>query len=412
MNIIKTVCTATVVLMTGMLTSCSDYLDVSKELAQNLDKEEVFSKAKYIKQWYGEIYQTCPNYSEAGLDVQNSNGTVNAQAIYSGEIVCAHPNVLKFGQNTFTPSSTTHNRWWNCYKQIRQAMIFLDMAPESIGDPINADGYISVEEMRRYKADVTYLLAYNYFLLFEFYGPTPIIPETADPSDENLDYARASVDEMVGHIDQLLESVINGEYKDDLPETIKTGTGDDTSHDNSMYNLREILRPTKAAALALRARLWVYAASPLFNGGYKEALSLTNHDGKRLFPDRDDNKWQTAKTHLEALLRFAEAHGMDLYYSKERDPHTSIYELFQYYNDEILWANGNNDYNDGVTAKMEARTIPGDIPSAMGNVGFYQNIVDLFFTDSGLDISEDPDYNENGFTNWVNVCNNKTRWRN
>lgn len=96
MNIIKTVCTATVVLMAGMLTSCSDYLDVSKELAQNLDKEEVFSKAKYIKQWYGEIYQTCPNYSEAGLDVQNSNGTVNAQAIYSGEIVCAHPKVLKF----------------------------------------------------------------------------------------------------------------------------------------------------------------------------------------------------------------------------------------------------------------------------------------------------------------------------
>ena len=41
-------------------------------------------------------------------------------------------------------------------------------------------------------------------MLFEFYGPTPIIPETADPSDENLDYARASVDEMVGHIDQLL----------------------------------------------------------------------------------------------------------------------------------------------------------------------------------------------------------------
>ena len=50
----------------------------------------------------------------------------------------------------------------------------------------------------------------------------------------------------------------------------------------------------KRQALALRARLWVYAASPLFNGGYKEALSLTNHDGKRLFPDRHDNKWQTA----------------------------------------------------------------------------------------------------------------------
>lgn len=48
MNIIKTVCTATVVLMTGMLTSCSDYLDVSKELAQNLDKEEVFPKLNIL----------------------------------------------------------------------------------------------------------------------------------------------------------------------------------------------------------------------------------------------------------------------------------------------------------------------------------------------------------------------------
>ena len=38
MNIIKTVCTATVVLMAGRLTCCSDYFDVSKELAQNLDK--------------------------------------------------------------------------------------------------------------------------------------------------------------------------------------------------------------------------------------------------------------------------------------------------------------------------------------------------------------------------------------
>ena len=57
-----------------------------KELAKNLDKEEVFSKAKYIKQWYAELYQTCPNYSETGLDVQGSNGTVNAQAIYSGKL--------------------------------------------------------------------------------------------------------------------------------------------------------------------------------------------------------------------------------------------------------------------------------------------------------------------------------------
>lgn len=412
MNIIKYIRTLAFVALTGLFAGCADYLDVSAELSENLDQEKVFSTAKYFKQWYAEIYQTCPNYSETGLDVQNSNGVVNSWAIYSGEIVCAHPNVLKFGQNTFTPSSTSHNRWWNCYKQIRQAMILLDMAPETLGDPNNPNNYIDQEDMRRYKADAIYLMAYNYFLLFELYGPTPIIESIADPNAGDTDYARASVDEMVQHIDGLLESLISGEYSDALPETIKTGTGVDYDHataDN--YNLNEILRPTKAAALALRARLWVYAASPLFNGGYTEALQLVDTEGKRLFPDYDAGKWTTAKMHLEALFSFADRHGMGLYKAKPEtdgtvDPNKSIYELFQYYNDEILWANGNNDYNNSITGnKMEQRTAPGGLESGTGNVGFYQNIIDLFFTRNGLDKSEDPEYNETGFTDYANVCN-------
>ena len=106
MNSIKFIRTIAAASLIGLFTSCSDYLDVSKELSQNLDKEEVFSTAKYLKQWYGEIYRTCPLYSEAGLGV-NSNesglgkGFTNPWAILSGELVCAHPNVLQHGQNTF-----------------------------------------------------------------------------------------------------------------------------------------------------------------------------------------------------------------------------------------------------------------------------------------------------------------------
>lgn len=409
MQTIKFIQTISAASMICLFSSCVDFLDVSQELSQNLDKDVVFSTAKYIKQWYGEIYRSCPLYSETGYGVHNNESGLgkeftNPWAILSGEIVCAHPNVLQYGQNTFTPSSTPFNKWAGCYQQIRQAMIFLQKAPESIGIAANQDGYISVEEMRRMKADATYLLAYNYFQLFELYGPVPIIPEIADPENSVIDYDRASVDEMVNYIDELLSALIDGAYKNDLPETIKNGEGADYDHDASMYDLNNILRPTKAAALALRARLWVYAASPLFNGGYEEALNVTDTKGKHLFPVYDATKWVTAKTRLEDLLKFAESKGMGLYYAKNRDPHTSIYELFQYYNDEILWANGNNDYNDGVTAKMEARTIPGDIPSGMGNVGLYQEIIDLFFTDKGLSISEDKTYNENGFSNLENPC--------
>lgn len=387
-------------------TSCSDYLDVSKELSQTLDKDKVFSTASYLKKWYGNIYTTVPNYSEAGLDAQTNNGFYNIWATLSGELVCAHPNVLKYGQNPYTPINSPFHRWWRCYIEIRQCMIFLDRAPESLGNPEDVEGYISKEEMTRMKAETIYMEAYNYFLLFELYGPTPIIPEVADPEDESIDYPRASVDEMVNHIDGLLSQIIDGEYKDALPNTLKKQGADDEdyNHDNSMYDLANILRPTKAAALALRARLWTYAASPLFNGGYKEALTLQDKDGKRLFPDYDATKWQTAKKHIEELLSFAESNGLHLYKAKSGDPNESVYELFQYYNDEIIWATGNNDYNS-VTYRMEARTTPGDLPGAMGNVGPYQNMVDLFFTKDGLDIKEDKNYNEAGFTDLVNVCN-------
>lgn len=390
-------------------TSCSDYLDVSKELSQTLDKDKVFSTASYLKKWYGEIYSTVPNYSETGLDAQTNNGFYNIWATLSGELVCAHPNVLKYGQNPYTPINSPFHRWWKCYQEIRQCMIFLDRAPESLGNPEDQDGYISKEEMTRMKAEVIYMEAYNYFLLFELYGPTPIISTTADPENKNTDYERASVDEMVNHIDGLLSQVIEGPYKNTLPKTLKIGNGEDYNHDNSMYDLNNILRPTLGAALALRARLWTYAASPLFNGGYKEALSLQNKDGKRLFPDYDANKWKTAKKYLEEVLSFAESNGLHLYKAESGDPNESVYELFQYYNDEILWANGNNDYCSLTNYKMEARTTPGDMPSGMGNVGMYQNIIDLFFTKDGLDIKEDPEYNETGFTNYPNRCTTITK---
>lgn len=53
--------------------------------------------------------------------------------------------------------------------------------------------------------------------------------------------------------------------------------------------------PTKGVALAVIAKTRILAASPLYNGGYAEALTLVNNDGKRLFPDADPNKWKIAK---------------------------------------------------------------------------------------------------------------------
>lgn len=61
--------------------------------------------------------------------------------------------------------------------------------------------------------------------------------------------------------------------------------------------------PTEAFARAVKAKTrTIYAASPLFNGGFTEALSITNpEDGKKLFPDPDPKKWKKALTAIEDL---------------------------------------------------------------------------------------------------------------
>ena len=385
--------------------SCADYLDVSGELSQNLNKDQVFSNWTYLKQWYGNLYTNLPDYSETGLGVYSgTKAQVNLWAIISGELVCAHPNVLQYAQNSFAANNTTHNRWATCYKIIRQAMIFLENCPPTIGDPSDRDtgNYQNEESMRRYKADAIYMIAYQYYLLFELYGPVPIVEEVADPEDQNIDYARASVDEMVNYIDSLLAQLIDGDYSDALPTSPK----DSRFSDNTGYNYTEMLRPTKAAAMALRARLWVYAASPLYNGGFPEAVALRDKEGKQIFPDEDRNKWNTAKQYVKDLIDYCHAEGMQLY-NVEGDPNQSVYYLFQALNDEVIWANPNCHYTSK-SSNMEPRTAPyslGYYSTIGGNVGPYQEMVDLFFTENGLDISEDPEYNEAGFTDYPNPCN-------
>lgn len=95
------------------------------------------------------------------------------------------------------------------------------------------------------------------------------------------DYMRPSVDEMVEHIDKILNDLISPDSN--LPESVVTSVDADGRANG--YNLNDIVRPTKITAMALRAKLWVYASSKLFNGGFGQ--DLADKDGKKLFPAED-----------------------------------------------------------------------------------------------------------------------------
>ncbi|WGQ11003.1 RagB/SusD family nutrient uptake outer membrane protein [Pedobacter gandavensis] len=375
--------------------SCKKYLDVSDDFSESDSKGFIFTNPGQSRRFQRYIYKAMPDYSDYSSASSNANGLGNPWASMSDELKNNANGVLRNivtqGYTASTAPGNTFHRWATLYKVIRQATIYIDS-----GRVIGAQGdpdFIDDAELKQLKAEAYFFRAYSHYLLFEQYGPIPIMNTEADPTDPNVDFFRNSVDEVLASIDaDLLKA------KEDLSEN-RFSTSFASGFDENKLAI-----PTKGVALAVRAKLWMYAASPLYNGGYSEALALTNSDGKKLFPAKDPGKWVKAKNAVKDFIDFANAGNYELYYSATaNNPHLNIYELFQRYNKEIIWANPIQSF-----AAVEANQTPRDITVTAGgstgaNLGVTQEMVDAFFTKDGLDIHDaGSQYTEVGFSNVPN----------
>lgn len=383
------------------LSSCTDFLDVSDELASNLTMEQVFDNVAYTKGWHANIYNCISEYSGMFFSINAMN---NPWPYLCNELTVAFGAAQTEMVNGFTPTQNSFNRFSMLYPYIRQAHIFLDRA-KPLGD-VNDQQNLTEEDIARMKSEAKFFIAYSYFSLFELNGPVPIVREALAPDLGVYNYPRATVDEMVQYIDSTLQVVLD---EDVLPHTLRyvdENTGEEKE------NMNEMVRPTRAVVLALRAKLWVYAASKLFNGGFPEAVELRDPLDRQLFPPEDRNKWKIARQRVKEFIDFAEANGYELFrvYNKDgsENPSQSVYQVFQNYNREIIWATSKTYMNAFETADgLDKRCTPMDIFNSFGGIGVSQQSVDAFFTDKGLDIHEDPDYDETGFSDVENPCAQK-----
>ena len=385
--------------------SCSDYLDISGEFNASLGIDEVWDNASYTRNWYGVIYRNLMEYSETGSEV---NAFKNPWSNLCGEIASEKAGSRDVMMAGFTAANGGYHRWATLYKDIRQAMIFIERAhDEGVGDP-SSTNKLTAEEIARMKDECRFMIAYYYFSMFELYGPACIVTEIDDAAEPHItDYDRATVDEMVNYIDEILAPLCDP-AQSKLPESVITSYADNAYN----FNTNEVVRPTIVVAKALRAKLWMYAASKLFNGGdgseyYKELQKLQNVKGEYIFPQgKDPQKWVTAKERVKDLIDYAETQHHALYRvmaNGVEQPDRSVYNLFQVYNEEILWCSTNNSYSDQY--KMEKRTNPRDVNSCYGTIGPSQDAVDMFFMANGLCIDDcDNGYDETGFSAVENRC--------
>jgi len=187
---------------------------------------------------------------------------------------------------------------FSLYVALRDCNIFLENLVAVPG--------LEEEERQRWLAEVKVLKAFYHFWLLRMYGPIPTIKTNiyVGASAEEAQVPRESVDDVIEYIVQLLDEVIES---DALPGIIN-------------YIYTEQGRITLPIAKALKAKVLVLAASPIFNGN-TDFSELLDANGNHLVSQTyDPNKWMLARDALLDAITTAESNGHMLYEFTDQIP--------------------------------------------------------------------------------------------
>ncbi|WP_337789518.1 RagB/SusD family nutrient uptake outer membrane protein [Phocaeicola plebeius] len=361
-----------------LLTSCVDYLD--KESDTELTLPMVFEDKTRIEGWLANVYSHVPDpywgYArKLGWDILSDDMTASERwRQWDWKVI---PMLL----GEWTPSTDWDGNYWARLPQlIREANIFIENV-----HPLPEQG-ISATEVTYMKAEMRFMIAYYYYLLSNTYGPVPFKPNYIAPTDFNLAdlmEGQRPYYEVVDWVDKELKEVAKI-----LPA--------------KYTEARKYGRATSIMCLAVRARMLLFAASPLVNGN-PDYANHKNKDGENLFSTTEDkSKWAYAAQACKELIDAAEAAGHKLYTENNPDgtidPFMSYQNLFltryDEGNTEILFARpGGSEYGE-----YEKHATPA-ASGGSGGLGVTQSLVDAFFMENGLPINDDDsEYVETGFS--------------
>ncbi|RZL02297.1 MAG: RagB/SusD family nutrient uptake outer membrane protein, partial [Pedobacter sp.] len=201
---------------------------------------------------------------------------------------------IQFATGTVNPSIITDDVWRISYTNIRRSNIMLRNLPNAkFGTDIKT----------RVKAETRFLRAYYYFMLLEHYGGVTLMGDNVYNANEAIPSARNTYKEVVDYITSELDAAAA-----DLPWT----------HVGEEYG-----RVNKAACKGLKARLLLYAASPLFNGG-----SIATADPLKsvtAYPVYDKERWKLAQ---DAALEVMTSNAYSLYVNNTTEPGYGFYAVF------------------------------------------------------------------------------------
>ncbi len=261
--------------------SCDSFFDIN--LKDQATLEDTMSRSATVRRYLAHLYSYIPRDENTrayeGGTVLRSDESLNAKSQY--ETYWYKVRRGEYGPDN-TNSEANGNIWKRYYVAINECTTFLNN--------VDLDREDTPQLVQQMKGEARFLRAFYYFVLLRHYGPVIIWGDQAADQNvraESLDRntLEENLDFIVGELDKAIELL--------YPEVNDPGLGLSLASNKG--------RVTKGAAMALKARVLLYAASPLYNGQNGTGLfsGLQNHDGKELFPAYDalkwDAVWQAAK---------------------------------------------------------------------------------------------------------------------
>ena len=364
-----------------------DYLDVVPDNVATIDN--AFTDRNEAEKFLFSCYSFMPSHGDI-----NSQGFSMADEFWfpypqSGLFFYSYPfeYIARGGQNVNSPAVN----YWDglnygkpMFQALRTCNIFLEKLTQHV------PGLYETEK-KKWIAEVKYLKAYYHYWLLRMYGPIPLVKENLPISStiEEVQVKRAPIDDCFEYIVSLLD-----ESAPDLPIKVQNPA-------------TELGRVTKAMTLALKAKVLVEAASPLFNGN-SDYINFTGPHGEQLFnPEFDAEKWGKAVDAChEAILvcheagnelfEFRPSFGIDLDEStiRQMSIRNSVTERW---NSEIIWGNTNSS-----SASMQQLATTYLDPSKINNLGARSilapplRIAEMFYTRNGVPIDEDDEWVSSG----------------
>lgn len=376
----------TTTLLAIFVTSCN-YLDIVPDNIATL--EMAFHTRANAEKYLA----TCYNFVPAAANLDENSGLIcGGEMWYLKPESHYYKNITSFNiargmQNSNDPYL---NYWdggqggYNIFRGIHECNIFInniDHVPD-----------MRMEEKNKWKAEVYTLKAYYIYYLMLHYGPIPLLKENVaiEADLDMMQLEREPINDIVAYAVELLDKAIN------LPSGLPL---------NVTSPRTELGRITLPIAKAIKAKLLILAASPLFNGNTMYA-EFVNAQGIPFFDQvYKKQKWEDAAEACLDAINTAHEAGVSLYKFDDKLNYTPSPALQQEltlrntitsrFNSEIIWALGNNA-TEGIQNLCQAHLTSYSLGNRMGRSCSQLvpslEIVEQFYTSNGVPMNEDKDY--------------------